>query len=180
MKKFYSILIIVFLFFSGLNAQDFKFTHPKFELLNEKFPLTNLVDAKGNDFTLFEEKNTIYVFNLWFTGCPPCVAEIPALNKLKKDFFEYKVKFIAVTFENLYDSRVFFTEHPFEFEQYSLKRDIIRESKLSSQGYPTTVLVDERQIIRFQKSGGKLDKAGAFEIYDILTDEIQKLNPKKK
>jgi len=171
MKKIYSILILVFLVFSGVYAQEFKFTHPKFELLNEKFPLTNLVDAKGNDFTLFEEKNTVYVFNFWFTGCPPCVAELPELNKLKEDFSNHKVKFIAITFENLHDSRDFFTEHPFEFEQYSLNGDIINENKLCDQGYPTTIIVDENKIIRFQIAGGRLD------IYDILSYEIRNLNP---
>lgn len=180
MRKVYSILILVFFVCSTVNAQKNKFKRPKFKLLNKTFPISELIDINGDNYELFKEKNTIYVFNFWFSRCKPCVAEIPTLNKLKKDFSEYKIKFIAVTFDDLINTKKILKKKPFNFEQYHLDGKKITDSKLCSQGYPTNLIVDENKIIRFQKAGSYTDPKIMHLIYDTLSDEIKKLNPKKK
>lgn len=44
----------------------------------------SLKDADGNHFEVRDFKNMVTVVNFWATWCPPCVKEIPSLNRLKQ------------------------------------------------------------------------------------------------
>jgi len=55
-------------------------------------------DLKGNAVSLSDLKGKIVVLNLWGTGCVPCIAEMPELNKLVNEFKNQPdVVFIAIT-----------------------------------------------------------------------------------
>lgn len=109
-------------------------------------------DQDGNKFTNEDFKNyDATVINLWFTGCPACIEEMPELNKvsdnLKKD---NKVNFITLCTDAEYD----------ESTMAAFKR-IVDENKPTYQAlgvkiegeikkyldhvfaYPTTIVVDK-------------------------------------
>jgi len=44
----------------------------------------NLLDAHGVTFNKSDFKDRVTVVNFWATWCPPCVEEIPSLNRLKE------------------------------------------------------------------------------------------------
>src|SRR6185312_5826685 len=46
-------------------------------------PKVSFVDAKGGKHSLADYKGHYVLLNLWATWCAPCVAELPALTKLK-------------------------------------------------------------------------------------------------
>jgi thiol-disulfide isomerase/thioredoxin len=61
-------------------------------------------------------RGKVVVANFWFTGCGPCKAEMPDLNRLKREFAGKEVVFLAFTFEK--DEAVlrrFLKEYPFEY-----------------------------------------------------------------
>jgi thiol-disulfide isomerase/thioredoxin len=39
----------------------------------------------------------VIVINLWFTTCHPCIAELPALNKLVKEYKDKNVVFLGLS-----------------------------------------------------------------------------------
>jgi len=41
----------------------------------------------------------LYVVNFWATWCPPCVAELPAFEKISKEYDPGKVRFILVSLD---------------------------------------------------------------------------------
>ena len=43
-----------------------------------------LTDAEGSIFKVGDFKHKVTVINFWATWCPPCVEEIPSLNRLKQ------------------------------------------------------------------------------------------------
>ncbi|MCT4508301.1 MAG: TlpA family protein disulfide reductase [Tepidibacter sp.] len=54
-------------------------------------------DLEGNEITneIFKE-NDLTVINIWGTECPPCIEEIPELQKLQDEVKDKKVKVIGV------------------------------------------------------------------------------------
>lgn len=57
-----------------------------------------LVDAYGNTFNKDDFKGQITVVNFWATWCPPCVQEIPSLNRLKKKMAGVPFELISINY----------------------------------------------------------------------------------
>lgn len=110
----------------------------KFQI--EKFKNRNSKNFK-NDY--FEGKPT--VINFWFTKCPPCISELPTLNKLKEKFGD-SVNFISITFENQNSIDKFLKKHDFNFTHIPNSKKQIEELKIS--GYPTTFILDKNGVIK--------------------------------
>ncbi|WP_339625591.1 TlpA disulfide reductase family protein [uncultured Winogradskyella sp.] len=60
----------------------------------------------GEKISLAGNQSKPTLINLWFIQCPGCIAEMPALNRLKEKY-EDKVNFISLTFEQEDDVRKF-------------------------------------------------------------------------
>ncbi len=45
-----------------------------------------LKDVKGHKVDFNSFKNRVVVVNFWATWCPPCIAEMPAFEKLYQDY----------------------------------------------------------------------------------------------
>ncbi|MCU7834101.1 MAG: TlpA family protein disulfide reductase [gamma proteobacterium symbiont of Taylorina sp.] len=57
-----------------------------------------LVDAYGNTFSKNDFKGQITIVNFWATWCPPCVQEIPSLNRLKKKMAGVPFELISINY----------------------------------------------------------------------------------
>ena len=57
----------------------------------------NIEDLNGKKIEVSDSKNKILVLNFWATWCPPCIKEIPDLQKLQSDFQkDVEIFFISV------------------------------------------------------------------------------------
>ncbi len=112
-----------------------------------EFETTNI---KGEKIKLSNLKGKIVVINFWFTNCPPCVQEIPELNKIATKYKKSGVEFLAITFDSKEKITPFVKEHPFYFNIIS-DMDIIR--KYQNSNYPTTLIIDKDGKIMYQKTG---------------------------
>ncbi len=67
------------------------------EVSVEQFPKFTGEDLNGNKVTeeLFKE-NAATVVNLWFTGCSPCINEMPDLEKLSNEWKEKGVQLVGI------------------------------------------------------------------------------------
>ena len=90
------LLFLLIIIFSNLSYSDdnnqllinkpAKFVSP--------FSIENL---DGKNIKISDSKNKILVLNFWATWCPPCIKEIPDLQKLQNDFQQdLEVFFISV------------------------------------------------------------------------------------
>ncbi|MES2419227.1 MAG: TlpA disulfide reductase family protein [Bacteroidota bacterium] len=74
-------------------------------------------DLNGHRLSLVDLKGKLVVLNVWSVGCGPCVAEIPALNELVKEYAtEPNVVFIAVTADTKESLIQFFKTKSFNYK----------------------------------------------------------------
>ncbi|WP_143764553.1 TlpA family protein disulfide reductase [Owenweeksia hongkongensis] len=123
-------------------------------------PSLRAVDIDGNTIAGSNLSSVVF-YNFWFTGCPPCIAEIPWFNKLAGEY-KGRVDFIAITFENLEDLTDFFEQNPFNFHHYTMDRNEINRLSLTD-GFPTTFVAINGRIV-YWKAGGITVKHQKFSV----------------
>ncbi len=62
-------------------------------------PDFTLEDTKGNKFTLSELRGKIVMVNFWATWCPPCIEEMPSMERLNKFMAEEDFVMLAINTE---------------------------------------------------------------------------------
>lgn len=59
-----------------------------------------LPSLKGGKIELSKYKNKIIVLDFWASWCKPCIAAIPSINKLREEFKNEPVEFIAISVDD--------------------------------------------------------------------------------
>ncbi|PKD19102.1 thioredoxin [Salegentibacter salinarum] len=103
----------------------------------------SLINSKGENVAMEELKGKVIFMNLWATWCPPCVAEMPGINKLYKDIDKDKVAFVMLSIDQDFQKAIDFNEKKgYDFEIYRSNGPI--PQMYSSQSIPTTYVIDAR------------------------------------
>jgi thiol-disulfide isomerase/thioredoxin len=110
---------------------------PDFELQNLALTLKSKAD--------YSDKITLV--NLWFTSCPPCIAEIPYLNHLTEAYKD-RVHFVAITFNTKDTVTAFLKRKPFYFEHLVDAARYLKDD-LQNNAYPRLVILDRQGKVRF-------------------------------
>jgi cytochrome c biogenesis protein CcmG/thiol:disulfide interchange protein DsbE len=92
MKKTFLVMIVLFLllFISACGYE------PAILKVGQPAPDFSLVDRQGKTWTLFELKGQVVFINFWATWCPPCLTELPAMQKLYTALPTDKFKMLAI------------------------------------------------------------------------------------
>lgn len=85
------------------------------------------------------------VINMWFAACAPCVAEMPALNKIQTEQAGSNVVFLALTYEEQGKVQAFLQRHDFHFRHLPNARAYCEQFTTS---YPISIFVDRKGIVR--------------------------------
>jgi cytochrome c biogenesis protein CcmG, thiol:disulfide interchange protein DsbE len=134
-------------------------------LIGSTLPHFELHDLREEKIIL--NKNSKFtIYNLWFETCAPCVAEMPGLNRLKKDFTNNN--YISIGTDSKIDIINFLKSHKYDFTHAVNGKKII-EKYLFGAGYPNTIVVDNKNIIRDIIVGGAIDSTAADNIYYRLS-----------
>ncbi|WP_282016095.1 TlpA family protein disulfide reductase [Marinifilum flexuosum] len=112
-----------------------------------KFDLNTLANESFNSEQL---KGKPTIINFWFTGCAPCVDEMPVLNKIKEKYKD-DFNFVAITYEKKEDVTSFLEKHPFEFQHLVDAKDFI--DQLGIKTYPMNLFLDKNGVVRYVKGG---------------------------
>ncbi len=112
-----------------------------------------LADMQGKQFDLDHLKDKVVVLNFWATWCPPCVEEIPSLERLRQILQADGLEVISVDVgESAADVRAFLKDKPIDFP---VLLDPEAEAFKSWNGYafPTTFVLDREHKIRYAVFG---------------------------
>lgn len=140
-----------------------------------KAPDFKLATIDGDTIELKKLKGKVVVLNFWFIECAPCIAEIPALNKLAEEYKSEEIVFIAPsrsTKKAIVDE--FLPEHTFMFRIVPDCKNMTDLYKVYF-GWPMTYVLDKKGKVKFVKVGGKTDESAKTEMYEILKPVIDGL-----
>lgn len=90
------------------------------------------------------------MISLWFTTCPPCIKEIPELNRMKAMPEYAHVNFVAITFEKKEKVKEFLKKTPFEFIHLANAR---KYCEYFTEGYPLNIFVNKDGIVAALANG---------------------------
>ncbi|MBX2917058.1 MAG: TlpA family protein disulfide reductase [Cyclobacteriaceae bacterium] len=142
-------------------------------LIGCKAPNFNVKTINGETLKLNELKGKVVVINFWFEGCAPCIAELPALNKLNDDFKTKEVVFIAFGRDDTKTIMDFLKRKEFNYKHVSSDHDLSMDYCIVA-GWPTNMVLDKNGIVRQIFSGGQLDERAKTEAYDKMKPTIEK------
>lgn len=109
-----------------------------------------LKDEDGNVFNFESTKGKVVFVNFWATWCPPCIAEMPSIQKLYADYQD-KVVFLFVTSDFYSDINPFLDKHKYTFKVY---RPLDGSTGLFDvPTIPRTFLIDKNGNIVINESG---------------------------
>ena len=105
------------------------------------FNLT-LLDENGATKSLAEFKDKVIFMNMWATWCPPCIAEMPNINKLYKEMGD-EVAFVMVSLDEDFETAKAFNKRKgYNLPIYTLQSN--RPPMYQSSTVPTTYVIDAK------------------------------------
>ncbi len=131
----------------NLTAFDRKIEARDFELMNMDEEKVKLSDFKGK----------VVLINFWATWCPPCVREMPSMERLNKKIANENFKVLAINQMEDTDQVFAFTGQFEDEPSFEILFDTT--SKVSQsyivRGLPTTYLIDKKGHVRYSAVGGR-------------------------
>ncbi len=142
-----------------------------------KAPDFSLTSIDGEELSLAKLKGKVVVFNFWFLGCVPCLAEIPNLNGLVKEFAGKDVVFIAPSLDKAPNLKTFLDKNEFSYKVVSDAIDFIMDKYGDGTGniaFPVHIVIDREGNITYRRIGGLLGTSGNTDGVKELSEAIRK------
>ena len=124
-------------------------------------PDFTLSGIQGEPFTLSEFKGQSVLVNFWASWCPPCRAEMPAMERVYQDYASRGFEILAINAsnqDNLENVNNFFIEYglsfPILFDQDGKIQKLYQVSAL-----PTSFFIDSQGIVHEVVVGGPMSEA---------------------
>jgi len=128
----------------------------------------------GKKVTLSELRGEIVLINLWATWCPPCRAEMPALENAYEQYKDSGVVILGLNVTNQDSEK----DIPLFVDEFGLTFPILldRDGSVSAlyqlRGLPTTYFVNREGIIRTVVVGGPMNETFIRSKIEALLQEI--------
>ncbi|PHR46771.1 MAG: thiol-disulfide oxidoreductase [Fluviicola sp.] len=130
-----------------------------------------LLSMKGEVVNFSESIGRPVVLNLWATWCPPCIAEMPALQNLY-DSFGIEVDFYFVSSEDSDKLKKWLKSKEYNLPVYNAYSAYPKE--FESNTLPTTFVLNKQgRIVMKEVGSAKWDSDGVKDFLQELIDEKQ-------
>jgi thiol-disulfide isomerase/thioredoxin len=160
-------------------------------LIKEKAPEFELLDANGNTVSMKDFKDKIMVIDFWATWCMPCKAALPGMQMLVDKYKnDPDVKFLFIhtreitgeSFGKVRDqSLAYFKAHDFTLPLYvDLKTKDTKENKVAERfkvsGIPHKMVIDRNGFIRYSGIGFAGSTPDLVAEMTAVIEKVKKLN----
>ena len=100
----------------------------------------NLIDKEGKAVSLSKFKGKVIFLNMWATWCPPCIAEMPTIDKLHEEMGD-EVAFVMLSLDQNFDkAKAFDKRKGYDLPIYSPASNL--PAMYESNAIPTTYVID--------------------------------------
>ena len=131
--------------------------------------LWQLKDENGQTYQLKDFEDKPLFINFWATWCPPCIAEMPAIERLYKEYGD-RVHFLLVSYENQSITGEFLKKKSLDIKTYQVMSK--EPEVLVSSSIPVTFIVNKKGELVVKKTGSnKWDSDSVKELLDELIGE---------
>ena len=108
-----------------------------------------LNDIDGQSIVKKDFSGKVTLINFWATWCPPCIEEIPSLNRLQQKMAGKPFELISINYAQDRDTVVEFLERVKVDFPVLLDRDGAYAKQWNVISYPSTFVIDTRGNIRY-------------------------------
>jgi len=107
-----------------------------------------LPDLDGKTVNLADYKGKVVLLNIWATWCPPCVEEMPSMEKLHQELKDEDFEILAVSIDVSGAKAVipFMKKHKLSFSVLTDTEGAIK-SLYQTTGVPESFIIDRQGII---------------------------------
>ena len=119
-------------------------THAATETIGDSLRDFTLQDLDGNTWTRKDFLGHVVVVNLWYSGCGPCLREMPELSIWKSLY--PRVRFFSANFEKKEKIQSITTQRGFNWTHLVEDTYFVKWAK--DKGFPVTLVIDKNGIIR--------------------------------
>jgi peroxiredoxin len=136
-------------------------------------PDFELKDPAGKQLSLKELRGKVVFLNFWATWCPPCIEEMPAMERLHQELQKDGLVILAVNFQEGPERvKEFFAKHNFTFAAL-LDRDGKVSELYQAWALPVSVIINKRGELAARAMGSNAwDSEEARRFFkQLLTEE---------
>ena len=154
----------------GMDNEGANFPPPQIPVYSRVDINWNLITANGTEINLEEEfKDQIVFINFWATWCPPCIAEMPTIEKLYQKYKD-KVGFAMISNEYIGMIEDFRNRNNYTFPVYQIEMDVPEVFNLSI--IPATYIISpDRKIVLKHIGGADWSHEDVTDFLDELLDD---------
>jgi peroxiredoxin len=118
-------------------------------------PAFELKDPAGKQLSLKELTGKVVFLNFWATWCPPCIEEMPAMEKLHQELEKDGLVILAINFQESPERvQTFLTDHKLTFAAL-LDTDGKVSELYQAWALPVSVVINKRGEIAARAMGSK-------------------------
>jgi len=160
-KKLLAAGIVILALFAGCTSKEK-------EAASSVAPDFTLQDLSGKKVSLSGLKGSVVLLEFWATWCPPCRAEIPAIERLHAQYVGKGLTVLAIALDSGgWDGvKAFVAEYKISYTVLQGSEDV--SAKYMVRIIPSTFLIDKQGNIHNQYLGGGGSEAVEQEIKALL------------
>lgn len=116
-------------------------------------PDITFMDTKGNAITLTSLRGKVVFINFWATWCPPCIAELPSIDKLHQQLMaDTNIVFLIIDADNNFSkSAPFLLKNHYNLPLYQVNSTV--PEIMTGNTIPTTVVINKAGQLVFRHDG---------------------------
>lgn len=131
-----------------------------------------LESLEGESLNLNQSKGKVVIINVWATWCPPCLAELPSLERLYKRYGD-RVDFYFVSQESVEVLSKFLVKKGYQLPVYR-SREAMPES-IETRSLPTTYIISQEGEIAMAETGAA--RWGSEKVFKLLDSLLSNKAP---